>query len=108
MSEKLRSVTVRFCPEMFEQIRMISEKRGENTSDTVRYLISRGLDERIYQKNTDLIAGIVREQVEKALSSYALFSISPHSDLSRTPPKAVDPRRLSLCRKNKLILPVSC
>lgn len=100
MTDKLRSVTVKFNNSMFKQIKMIAEKRGETISDTVRYLISRGLDERIHQENTELIAKVVREQVELAMASYNSLN-TPASNLTpqRNHLSAVDPRRLTICRK---------
>jgi hypothetical protein len=72
MAVGLRSVTVKIEPDLFEQIRTMAEKRGKTTSDTVRSLIRRGLDEKIYEENVALIAGIVREQLELVLKSHGL------------------------------------
>jgi hypothetical protein len=100
MASKLRSVTVKFPSSVFKQIKLIAEKRGETISDTVRYLIARGLDERIYQENTELIARIVREQVDQALDSYNTFPDYPYAHLpQRKISRASDPRRLTICRK---------
>lgn len=88
MTTTLRSVTVKLQSTLFKQINVIAEKRGENISDTIRHLISRGLDERIYQENTVLISQIVREQMEQVLRTY-----------QDQPDKAIDPRRLTICRK---------
>jgi hypothetical protein len=73
---KLRSVTVKFDSVMYEQIRVIAEKRGETTSDTIRYLIQRGLAERIMEENTDLISRVIRTELEHALE---LYTITPAS-----------------------------
>lgn len=73
MTTKLRSVTVKFHPAMFAQIQVIAEKRGETISDTIRHLIGRGLCERIYEENTDLIARIVKTQVEQVIRSYVVL-----------------------------------
>ncbi len=92
MSTELRSVTVKLQSHMFEQIKLMAEKRGETISDTIRHLLSRGLDERVYQENTELIARIVREQMEQVMA-YA------ETPVAQKVTKAVDPRRLAICRK---------
>lgn len=100
MSTQLRSVTVKFDNDLYEQIRLIAEKRGETTSDTVRYLIARGLEERINEQNTALIAKVVREEVEKAMLPYTGFV--PQTVSQRIKPKLVpaqDPRSLALFRR---------
>jgi Arc/MetJ-type ribon-helix-helix transcriptional regulator len=74
MPNRLRPVTIKLGPEMVEQIRMMADKRGETISDTVRYLIRRGLDERVYKENMDMITGIVKEQLELALQALGLAS----------------------------------
>ena len=43
----LRSVTVKFLPEMFGQIKMIAKKRGETIFDTVRHLLKGGAESRV-------------------------------------------------------------
>lgn len=94
----LRSVTVKLAPEMFEQITTIAEKRGETISDTIRYLINRGLEERVYQENTGLIAQVIRNEVEQALRSYAVY---PSLDNVEHPSNSAFPERLVLCRPNR-------
>jgi len=99
MSNKLRSVTVKFPPEMFEQIKAIAENRGETLSDTIRYLLARGLEERILEQNTELLTKVVREQIDQALAAYAIY---PDYTPEYTPKRrfsVVDPRRLTVCRK---------
>jgi hypothetical protein len=100
MSENLRSVTVRLQTSLFEQLAVIAEKKGETLSDTIRYFIARGMDERICQENTKLISRIVREQMEQVMAQYSAGSapLSPEQ-APRQPIKPVDPRRLALCRK---------
>lgn len=94
----LRSVTVKFLPDMFEQIKMIAEKRGETISETVRYLLKRGLEERVYEENTDLIASVVRQEVEHALRSYAIY---PNLDNVEHPSNSAFVERLVLRRPHK-------
>lgn len=52
MSSHLRTVTIRLSPSTYEKIRMLAESRGETFSDTIRYLIQRGLEKRILDVNT--------------------------------------------------------
>jgi len=81
-------------PELFEQIKTIAEKKGVTHSDVIRDLIVRGLDERIYSQNAQLLAQIVREQMEQVLHSH-LQVLQPRPKY----PREVDPRRLALWRK---------
>jgi|GEM_PF-1795166 len=101
MSTDLRSVTVKFHQAMFEQIQVISEKRGETTSDTIRYLIKRGLDERIYEENADLLAKVVREQVELVMESYAVLPTFRNADRPKKVTSKIFDARVSLCRAFK-------
>lgn len=101
MSTGLRSVTVKFHQAMFEQIQVISEKRGETISDTIRYLIKRGLDERIYEENADLLAMVVREQVELVMDSYTVFPTFRNTDRPRKVNATTFDARVSLCRTSK-------
>ena len=94
----LRSVTVKFHPEIFEQVKTIAEKRGETISETIRYLLKRGLDERVYAENTDLIASVLRNEVEHALRAYAIY---PSLDNVEHPGNSAFAERLVLCRPNK-------
>ena len=94
----LRSVTVKFSPDMFKQIKMIAEKRGETISDTVRYLLKRGLEERVYEENTDLIASVVRQEVDHALRAYAIY---PSLDNVEHPNNSSFMERLVLRRPNR-------
>lgn len=52
MSSDLRSVTIRLSPPTYEKISMLAESRGETISETIRYLIKRGLEKRISDGNT--------------------------------------------------------
>ncbi|HBQ86126.1 MAG TPA: hypothetical protein DER33_07230 [Syntrophomonas sp.] len=95
---KLRSVTVKFLPEVFEQIEIIAKKRGETISDTIRYLLKRGLEERIYEENTDLLASVVRTQLEQTLKAYAVY---PNLDNVEHPLNRGFTERLVLYRPNR-------
>ncbi|HHV65702.1 MAG TPA: ribbon-helix-helix protein, CopG family [Peptococcaceae bacterium] len=102
MSSKLRSVTVKLQSEMFEQIKKIAEKRGETISDTIRYLINRGLEDKIYKENTKLLAEVVREQIEQVMKSYVFYpSHYPSLDHTEHPTWTTERlfnRRVNLCR----------
>ena len=82
---KLRSVTVKFLPEVFEQIEIIAKKRGETISDT------------IYEENTDLLASVVRTQLEQTLKAYAVY---PNLDNVEHPLNRGFTERLVLYRPN--------
>ena len=85
----LRPITVKLQPELFEQIKTIAEN-GMSYSDTVRYLISRGLDEKIHRENVELISNC--RSRSNSLESYRFAAWTSIS-------QEVDPRRLALCRK---------
>lgn len=94
----LRSVTIKIHPDMFQQIKLIAEKRGESISDVVRCLIKQGLTERCYEENADLIASVVRQQVDNALKSYAIY---PSLDNVEHPINSTFVERLVLSRSHK-------
>jgi len=70
MSSDLRSVTVKFNRELYEQINRMAEKRGKSLSDTIRQLVMRGLNERIMDENKELIAKIVKAQMKQVMEEY--------------------------------------
>ena len=82
MATTLRSVTVKLPSTVFKQVKEIAGKRGETVSDTIRDLISRGLDERIYLENSELLSRIVREQMEQVCQKLVRHQTD----------RAVDPR----------------
>ena len=94
----LRSVTIKIHPDMFQQIKVIAEKRGETISDTIRYLVKKGITERVYEENTDLIASVVKTQVEHALKYYAIY---PSLDDVEHPINGAAVERLVLYRNHK-------
>lgn len=101
MGAKLRSVTVKMPTTMVEQIKVIAEKRGESLSETIRYLITRGLDERIYEENTGLLQKVVRQQVEAAIKSYVVFPSLDNTERTLRVVDQVFERRVSLSRDSK-------
>jgi hypothetical protein len=68
----LKSVTVKFPVQKLEQIKMVAEKRGETISDTIRYLVDRGMTERIMEENSDMIAAMIKIELEEALRNYKI------------------------------------
>jgi hypothetical protein len=68
----LKSVTVKFPIQKLEQIKMAAERRGETISDTIRYLVDRGMTERIMEENSDMIAAMIRVELEGALRNYKI------------------------------------
>ncbi|CDX03691.1 Ribbon-helix-helix [Desulfitobacterium hafniense] len=101
MGSELKSVTVKMPADMVDQLKWIAEKRGETVSDTVRKLINRALAERVYEKNTELLTKVVRQQVEAAIKSYVIF---PSLDNTERTVRLVDQvfdRRVSLSRENR-------
>jgi hypothetical protein len=99
---KLRSVTVKFDSVLYEQIRVIAEKRGETTSDTIRHLIQRGLSERTMEENTDLISRVIRSELKNALE---LYTITP-ARYEKSPATIDDSmdQRVYLSREGKTIM----
>lgn len=93
----LRSVTVKFPPEILEQIKMLASKRGETISDTIRYLIKKGMTEKVFEENTDLIANVVRREIDQALNNYAIY---PSMDDVEHPFNTSFVERLVLSRNN--------
>jgi molybdopterin converting factor small subunit len=83
MSSELRSVTVKLPAKLYEQVRVVARKNGETFSDTVRELLSKGLSERVYRENLELLTGVVRGEMEKVAR-----------DFFASPPGSVEKRRI--------------
>lgn len=64
MKVELRKTTIKLHARQYETIEAIANKNGESVSEVVRKLIDRGLEERVVEENTNLIANIVRQQME--------------------------------------------
>ncbi len=101
MSSKVKSVTVKMPVEMVEQIKLIADKKGETVSETIRSLINRGLEERIYEQNTELLTKVVRQQVETAIKSYVVFPSLDNTERTLRVVDQVFERRVSLSRDNR-------
>lgn len=93
----LKSITVKFPEQKLEQIKMIAENRGETLSDTIRYLVGRGMTERVLEENSDMIAAMIRVELQKALHNYKIY---PCLDDVEHPDNMFN-ERLLLFRANK-------
>ena len=83
MPSELKRVSAKFHINLYDQLLKISENNGENLSETIRKLIVKGLNERVYENNTDLIAQVIRQQLEIVMKPHierlaALSSKSGH------------------------------
>lgn len=67
MKDELRFVGVKFPLELFEKVEKLAGTRGESLSETVRNLVTDGLAFSVTKDNTDLIAKVVRGQVDIAM-----------------------------------------
>lgn len=66
----LKKVSVKLHQDKYEIIETIAGKRGVNLSEVIRNLIDKGLEERVLEENTDLIAQIVRQQLDIVLKPH--------------------------------------
>ena len=64
MNFGLISKHIKFPSQLYEQIDLYAKKEDINFSEAVRNLCTRGLTERVYEENTDLIAEVIRSQLE--------------------------------------------
>lgn len=101
MASRLRSVTVKMPSAMVEQIKIIAEKRGDTISETIRYLINKGLEERIYEQNIKLLKKVVRQEVEAAVRSYVIFPSLDNTEQTLRVVDQVFDRRVSLSRNTR-------
>lgn len=74
---------IKFHKKVHDQIETIAANKGVSFSEIVRDLVNKGLNERIYEENTELIAYVVRQQLEIVLKPHierlaALSSKSGH------------------------------
>ena len=93
----LKSVTVKFTPQMLDQIKLMAAKRGETISDTIRYLVTRGMTERVLEDNAEIIAAIIKTEFENAMKDYRNYLCL--DDVEH--PDNVYAERLVLYRPNK-------
>ena len=74
---------IKFHKKVHDQIQIISENNVDSFSETVRKLVNRGLTEKVYEENMDLISQVVRHQLEIVMKPHverlaALSSKSGH------------------------------
>lgn len=67
MANKFRQIHLRVDDELFEIINNISNRSGVSANEVCRDLLRKGLSERIAEDNADLIATVVKQQVELAI-----------------------------------------
>ena len=86
---KLKYVSIRLDEDTLKQIDKIKANEGESRSDVIRQLIKNGLEERVLEENTDLIAKLVRQQMEVVIKPHierlaALSSKGGHMSATAT------------------------
>jgi len=70
MSVELRKTSVKLYQRQYEAIERMAKNEGTSISDVIRELIDRALTERVAEENTDLIAHVVRKQVEVVMKPH--------------------------------------
>lgn len=65
-----RKVTIKLREEQFDQIQAIANNNGESLSETIRKLLDRAMNERILEENTNLLASLIRQQMEIVIKPY--------------------------------------
>lgn len=75
----LRSVTFKMNREMYDQIQLVADKKGETLSAVIRSLIIRGLTERVCEENADLIAQVVRSEIEDIVKIYGITEVKTNN-----------------------------
>ena len=68
--KELRKTSVKLEQEQFDIIENIAKKEGTTISEVMRDLIDKGLSERVLEDNTNLIAGVVRQQLEVVMKPH--------------------------------------
>lgn len=70
MSVELRKTSVKLYQRQYEAIERMAKNEGTSISDVMRELIDRALTEKVAEENTDLIAHVVRKQVESVMKPH--------------------------------------
>lgn len=70
MENELRKTSVKLYSRQYEALEAIANKNGESVSEVVRKLIDQALSERVVEQNTDLMAKIIRQQLEVVLKTH--------------------------------------
>lgn len=78
MKKSRPRLTVTFDEDMMEQLKKISNYRGESIAEVIRSFVEEGLKVQASVDNIDLITKIVREQLQMLMDGYVerLASIS--------------------------------
>jgi hypothetical protein len=80
---KYNQFHLRIPDQLYNQINDLAEQKDKSVNSTITYLIKKGLDLELTSENTDLIAKIVRQQLEVVIKPHvdrlaALSSKSGH------------------------------
>ena len=67
MSVELRKTSVKLYQRQYDAIERMAKNEGTSISDVMRELIDRALTEKVTEENTDLIAHVVKKQLEVVL-----------------------------------------
>ena len=70
MSVELRKTSVKLYQRQYDAIERMAKNEGTSISDVMRELIDRALTEKVTEENTDLIAHIVKKQLEVVLKPH--------------------------------------
>ena len=70
MSVELRKTSVKLYKRQYDAIERMAKNEGTSISDVMRELIDRALTEKVTEENTDLIAHIVKKQLEVVLKPH--------------------------------------
>mgnify|MGYP003270974780 FL=1 len=70
MSVELRKTSVKLYQRQYDVIERMAKNEGTSISDVMRELIDRALTEKVTEENTDLIAHIVKKQLEVVLKPH--------------------------------------
>lgn len=70
MSVELRKTSVKLYQRQYDVIERMAKNEGTSISDVMRELIDRALTEKVTEENTDLIAHVVKKQLEVVLKPH--------------------------------------
>lgn len=70
MSVELRKTSVKLYQRQYDAIERMAKNEGMSISDVMRELIDRALTEKVTEENTDLIAHVVKKQLEVVLKPH--------------------------------------
>lgn len=70
MAHSFDQMHLRIDEKTMEQIKSVSQKSGESIAETTRMLIKKGLAAGWIDENTDMVAHIVRQQLEAVLKPH--------------------------------------